>query len=102
MSYEDRSAIVEMDEAMSIHDPLDAAYVFDKPPPGEEGFDISHAGREHKIFQGLVQEIEGVAGRQVLQIRIVAYSNISITVFALMAVIGGIAYSVAQKNGPCK
>jgi len=32
------------------------------PPPGDEGFNISHKGGEHEIFEELAQEIANLTG----------------------------------------
>ena len=64
MSYEDRAAVLDMDHAMSLPDEH-GADIFDAPPPGDEGFDISHAGGEHEVFNGLAQDIENMCGTYV-------------------------------------
>lgn len=40
---------------------VDAAWI--TVPPGEEGFDISHEGREYEVFEDLANEIENTTGR---------------------------------------
>ena len=66
MSYNDREAVAEMDETMDYHATNDNESslpgIFDTLPPGEEGFDISHAGGEHEVFTGLEQEVESSYG----------------------------------------
>lgn len=61
MSYDDREAVVEMDNADVIMDsgdqPDDMVQTFDTLPPGEEGFDISHAGGEHEVFEGAAEAL---------------------------------------------
>ena len=61
MSYDDREAVVKMDDADIIMDggdqPDDMDQAFDTLPPGEEGFDISHAGGEHEVFEGAAEEL---------------------------------------------
>jgi hypothetical protein len=61
MSYDDREAVVKMDDANIIMDggdhPDDMDQAFDTLPPREEGFDISHAGGEHKVFEGAAEEL---------------------------------------------
>ena len=32
------------------------------PPPGEEGFDLSHEGREYEVFDGVVEDIARATG----------------------------------------
>jgi len=32
------------------------------PPPGDEGFDISHEGGEHEVFEELAQGIANLTG----------------------------------------
>jgi len=32
------------------------------PPPGDEGFNISHEGGEHEVFEELAQEIANLTG----------------------------------------
>ena len=32
------------------------------PPPGDEGFDISHEGGEHEVFEDLAQGIADLTG----------------------------------------
>ncbi|KAF8883571.1 hypothetical protein BD779DRAFT_1417169, partial [Infundibulicybe gibba] len=34
------------------------------PPPGDEGFDISHEGGEHEVFEELAEEINFMSGRK--------------------------------------
>ena len=62
MSYDDREAVVEMDDADIIMDggdqPDDMDQAFDTLPPGEEGFDISHAGGSTKSLRVLQRNSE--------------------------------------------
>ena len=32
------------------------------PSPGDEGFDVSHEGGEHEVFEDLAQEIADLTG----------------------------------------
>jgi hypothetical protein len=61
MSYDDREAVIEMDIADTVMDDGDQAndmdQAFDTLPPGDEGFDISHAGGEHEVFEGVADEL---------------------------------------------
>ena len=50
LSQEERDAIEEMD-----HDA-------DTAPPGEEGFDISHEGGKHEVFEDVAASLAEAAG----------------------------------------
>jgi hypothetical protein len=53
LSQEDRDAVEHMDLDMGcLAD--DVTAVSHTAPPGEEGFDISHKGGEHEVFDDLV------------------------------------------------
>lgn len=54
MDEDDREAVSIMDIDMFGTDPTLVGYV---PPPGEEGFDLSHAGGEFDAIQTLAREI---------------------------------------------
>lgn len=41
----------------------DFADIFHTAPPGEEGFDISHEGGEHEIFQDVAASLTQAMGR---------------------------------------
>jgi hypothetical protein len=53
LSQEDCDAVECMDLDMG-HLADDVAAVSHTAPPGEEGFDISHEGGEHEVFDDLV------------------------------------------------
>lgn len=60
MSSEDRALVEEMDTAQSTDadmgpNPYEAA--FNSLPPGEEGFDLSHKGGEHRVFEEFAQSL---------------------------------------------
>lgn len=44
------------------HSNDDTATVSHIPPPGEEGFDLSHEGGEYEVFEGLVEDIAQATG----------------------------------------
>jgi hypothetical protein len=61
MSYDDCEAVIEMDDInMGDMDYLDHA--FNSLPPGEEGFDMSEAGGDHEVFEGLADELNNLPG----------------------------------------
>jgi len=58
MTYQEREAVAEMD-LMDLDADDFSGYdtAFNTLPPGEEGFNISHAGGEHEVFKGLADEV---------------------------------------------
>ncbi|KAG1854496.1 hypothetical protein F4604DRAFT_1932719 [Suillus subluteus] len=58
MSSDDR----EMVENMIIDHGMDVEPQLYTAPPGEEGLDMSHAGGEFEVFEGLAHEIAGISG----------------------------------------
>ena len=40
----------------------DIATVSHIPPPGEEGFNLSHEGEEYEVFESLVEDIAQATG----------------------------------------
>lgn len=40
----------------------DTAAISHIPPPGEEGFDLSHEGGEYEVFESLVEDIAQATG----------------------------------------
>jgi hypothetical protein len=60
LSYNEREAVKSMyeNQAMDIDDEVSVQIDVNSAPPGDEGFDISHAGGEHEVFETL----EGVNG----------------------------------------
>jgi hypothetical protein len=64
MSYNDRQAVVEMDQDYNggNDSDLDMDSTFTTLPPGDEGFDISHAGGEHEVFEGFADDLAARTG----------------------------------------
>jgi hypothetical protein len=52
LSQEDRDAVERMDLDAGLAE--DVAAVSHTAPPGDEGYDISHEGGEHEVFDDLV------------------------------------------------
>jgi hypothetical protein len=60
MSYDDREAVIDMDQDHSAGGDIpdqDMDVAFSTMPPGDEGFDLSHAGGEHEVFDGFAEEL---------------------------------------------
>ncbi|EPQ56036.1 hypothetical protein GLOTRDRAFT_129239 [Gloeophyllum trabeum ATCC 11539] len=61
MSSEDRALVEEMDASAP---PMDHQHIYEAAytsmPPGEEGFDLSHEGGEHEVFEEFVHKLAGV------------------------------------------
>jgi hypothetical protein len=64
MSYDEREDIQDMDaDLMDVgEDTMGSSDAVHSAPPGDEGFDISHAGGEHEAFEGLADEISKLTG----------------------------------------
>lgn len=62
LSQEDRNAVEQMDVDSGIGE-ADILAASSYPPPGDEGFDISHEGGEHEVFEQLAQGISNSTGR---------------------------------------
>ncbi|EPQ55524.1 hypothetical protein GLOTRDRAFT_75671 [Gloeophyllum trabeum ATCC 11539] len=65
MSSENRTMVHEMDLDAGDASPeqqelYDAA--FNTMPPGEEGFDLSHEGGEHEVFEEFVHHLQNITG----------------------------------------
>src|SRR2546425_6623987 len=58
MSYEDQEAVHQMDQDLDIV--MDDFP--DDTPPGDEGFDISHASGEHEVFEEFAQGLQDGMG----------------------------------------
>lgn len=58
MSTEDR----DMVENMMVDHGMDSEALPYTAPPGEEGLEFSHAGREHEAFEGLASQIAEISG----------------------------------------
>jgi hypothetical protein len=69
MSYDEREDVHQMDADLMMDVGEDATGTVDavhSAPPGDEGFDISHAGGEHEAFEGLADEISKLTGLYVI------------------------------------
>jgi hypothetical protein len=64
MSYDEREDIHQMDaDLMDVgEDTMGGTNAVHSAPPGDEGFNISHAGGEHEAFEGLADEISKLMG----------------------------------------
>ena len=60
-SQEDRDAVKQMD-VNTGHNTEDIDTIAHVPPPGDEGFDISHEGGEYEVFEGLVDDVHRLTG----------------------------------------
>jgi hypothetical protein len=58
MSYDEREAVFQMDVDMGFEDEGVPKF----PPPGEEGFDLSHAGGEHAVYQDFARGLSDLTG----------------------------------------
>lgn len=58
MSAEDQDAV----ETMIGEHGMDVEALPYTAPPGEEGFDMSHAGGEHEAFEGLAHQVADIGG----------------------------------------
>jgi hypothetical protein len=61
LSHEDRDAIEEMDRDAG-HSLDDFVAISHTATPGEEGFDISHEGGEHEVFDDVVASLTQLKG----------------------------------------
>jgi hypothetical protein len=65
MSYNNREDVDQMDVNLTMDVDVDSMGGIDtvcSAPPGDEGFDISHAGGEHEAFEGLADEVSKLTG----------------------------------------
>ena len=61
LSQDDRDNVATMDRDLGD---VDGFYDGELgPPPGDEGFDISHEGGEHEVFEELAQEVANLTGQ---------------------------------------
>jgi hypothetical protein len=60
LSQDDRNNVAAMD--IDLGDAISFSEVQLGPPPGDEGFDISHEGGEHEVFEDLAQGIADLTG----------------------------------------
>jgi hypothetical protein len=58
MSSED----CQMVENMMVDYGMDVDSLPYTAPPGEEGLDLSHAGGEHEVFEGLAEQVADISG----------------------------------------
>lgn len=72
----DRDAVEQMgiDANQSDNDVADVSYA---PPPGEEGFDISHEGGEFEVFDELARGLAESKDSMCFFLRFTASSNVS-------------------------
>jgi len=61
MSYEDCETVQQMCRSLE-EGPSDSS-MFDSVPPGDKGFDISHAGGEHDAFDNLAEALSKLSGQ---------------------------------------
>jgi len=60
LSQDDQDNVAAMDRDFGDMDSFSECEI--GPPPGDEGFDISHEGGEHEVFEELAQEIANLTG----------------------------------------
>lgn len=63
LSQADRDAVEQMDFDAD-QNTNDVAAASQVPPPGEEGYDLSHEGGEFSVFDDLAADIASMTGRQ--------------------------------------
>lgn len=61
LPVQDRAAVSMMDIDFNLDD-SDVAAVSHIPPPGEEGFDFSHEGREFEAIDDLANDMAKITG----------------------------------------
>ena len=53
---------VEWMDIYAGHGDDDTAAIAHIPPPGDEGYELSHEGGEYEVFEGLVEDIALATG----------------------------------------
>ena len=62
MTYTEREVVSEMDNDYNMDGSPEDPTVFSTLPPGDEGFDISHEGGEHEVFEEFSHDLEKITG----------------------------------------
>lgn len=58
MTYDEREAVHQMDVDMGLQGEIP----YDFPPPGEEGFDLSHEGGEYTAYEDFARGLSDLTG----------------------------------------
>lgn len=62
MTYTEREMVSEMDNDCDMGGSTEDPAIFSTLPPGDEGFDISHEGGEHEVFEELSHDLAEITG----------------------------------------
>ena len=64
MSEADREAVAQMDvdDALPSAGTVEYKAAFNSIPPGDEGYDLSHEGGEHEVFEGFAEDLSRWTG----------------------------------------